>query len=44
VGVEAARSPWVALFDSDDLWLPDKLALQVECAKLGVGLLGRDVN
>lgn len=27
-GVRVARHPWVAFQDSDDLWLPDKLALQ----------------
>ena len=29
-GVEAARAPWVALFDSDDLMLPGKLRRAVE--------------
>ena len=27
-GVRASRGRWIALLDSDDLWLPDKLALQ----------------
>ncbi len=30
-GVEAARGQWIAFLDSDDLWLPDKLALQMAC-------------
>jgi len=29
VGVEASSAPWVAFCDSDDLWHPDKLRLQV---------------
>ncbi len=28
-GIEAARGAWVAFQDSDDTWLPDKLALQM---------------
>ena len=27
-GIEAAREPWIALLDSDDLWQPEKLAWQ----------------
>jgi len=30
--VDAARSPWVALLDDDDEWLPDKIALQLAAA------------
>jgi glycosyltransferase involved in cell wall biosynthesis len=29
-GVELARSEWIAFQDSDDIWLPEKLAVQVE--------------
>ena len=29
VGIDAARAPWVAFQDSDDEWLPEKLALQM---------------
>ena len=28
-GVQAARAPWIAFQDSDDEWLPEKLALQM---------------
>ena len=28
LGIRAARNPWIALLDSDDAWLPDKLAAQ----------------
>jgi glycosyltransferase involved in cell wall biosynthesis len=30
VGIEASGGEWVAFLDDDDLWAPDKLALQVE--------------
>ncbi len=30
VGAEMAQSPWIALCDSDDLWKPEKLAMQAE--------------
>jgi teichuronic acid biosynthesis glycosyltransferase TuaG len=33
VGMEAARGQYLAFLDSDDLWLPDKLAIQTEFMK-----------
>lgn len=30
LGVERARARWIAFLDSDDLWHPDKLAVQLE--------------
>ncbi len=32
-GVRVARGEWLAFLDSDDLWLPDKLATQVGCVR-----------
>jgi glycosyltransferase involved in cell wall biosynthesis len=32
-GAEVARSEFLAFVDADDLWLPEKLALQLECLK-----------
>ncbi len=29
LGVERAQSPWIAFLDSDDLWAPEKLELQL---------------
>lgn len=36
-GVRAASAPWIALLDSDDLWLPGKLAAQLAFAELETG-------
>jgi glycosyltransferase involved in cell wall biosynthesis len=33
VGIRAARAPWIALLDDDDLWLPGKLAAQIAAAR-----------
>lgn len=33
VGVAAASGSWIALLDDDDLWSPDKLALQLAAAE-----------
>ena len=32
VGVELCSGDWIALLDSDDIWLPRKLELQLRCA------------
>jgi len=38
-GIRAATSDWVALVDSDDTWLPEKLEKQAPLCKDGVGLV-----
>ncbi len=38
-GIEAARSDWIALLDSDDEWLPGKLAAQVAKIQRSPGVL-----
>ena len=30
-GIKAAKSPWIALLDSDDQWMPDKIEKQIHC-------------
>jgi len=33
IGVEKAQSRWIAFLDDDDIWMPEKLALQLPVAK-----------
>lgn len=30
-GIRLAQADWIAFLDQDDVWLPDKLSLQVDC-------------
>src|SRR5436309_3529125 len=35
LAVQKSRGRWAAFLDCDDLWLPDKLSLQIELANRG---------
>ena len=35
LGITAAEGRWIAFLDDDDLWAPDKLALQIRAAAAG---------
>jgi glycosyltransferase involved in cell wall biosynthesis len=37
IGIRDARSPWIALLDDDDEWLPSKLEMQMEAADRHAG-------
>jgi glycosyltransferase involved in cell wall biosynthesis len=45
-GMEAASGKWIALLDSDDVWLPGKLARQIQVIKQnpGIDFLGTTRN
>lgn len=32
-GIREAQGKWLAFLDSDDLWVPEKLKIQIECVK-----------
>lgn len=32
-GIQAARHPWIAFLDSDDVWAPQKIEWQLECIR-----------
>lgn len=41
-GIKAAKCPWIALSDQDDIWDPDKLKVLSSYCKTGVDLLVSD--
>jgi glycosyltransferase involved in cell wall biosynthesis len=38
-GLEFASGEWIAFLDDDDIWLPDKLAMQLDAAREGADLV-----
>lgn len=38
-GIHAASGEWIALLDSDDVWLPRKMEIQLACIKPEVGVI-----
>src|SRR4030042_7025637 len=37
-GIELSRGTYIAILDDDDLWLPDKLGLQVDLLEKNLGV------
>jgi glycosyltransferase involved in cell wall biosynthesis len=43
-GIRAARAEWIAFLDSDDVWRPEKLAVQMEFIKRHPQIVAHAVN
>ncbi|MEI2396970.1 glycosyltransferase family 2 protein [Paenibacillus phytohabitans] len=45
-GMRAAKGEWIALIDSDDQWLPEKIEIQIKTISdnPGIDFLGGDIN